>query len=158
AVAIAVAHDTQLSPVDVRYLTLGMRAEDNEGVYFETSRAKTNLEAFATISKATELLIERYLAGLAFVLPADQPFILAAACTQARTTCSVGPSSRHEPLRLKRAPEAGRDSELLGHDQPGPNGKRDEFVGLPMPRGASAGSSHPPSDRDLHQLSMSCSL
>jgi hypothetical protein len=75
AVAIAVAHDTQLSPVDVRGLTLGMRRTDSQGVYFETSRAKTSRKAFATISKATELLIERYLAGLAFVLPVDQPFI-----------------------------------------------------------------------------------
>jgi hypothetical protein len=77
AVAIAVAHDTQLSPVDVRGLTLGMRAADRHGVYFETSlsSAKTSRKALATISKATELLIARYLAGLAFVLPADQPFI-----------------------------------------------------------------------------------
>jgi hypothetical protein len=75
AVAIAVAHDTQLSPVDVRSLTLGMRRVDHHGVYFETARAKTGRKAFATISKATELLIERYLAGLAFALPADQPFI-----------------------------------------------------------------------------------
>jgi hypothetical protein len=75
AVAIAVAHDTQLAPVDVRLLTLGMRARDGQGVYFETARAKTGRKALATISKGTELLIERYLADLVFVLPADQPFI-----------------------------------------------------------------------------------
>jgi hypothetical protein len=75
AVAIAVAHDTQLSPVDVRGLTLGMRKADSQGVYFETSRAKTGRKALATISKATELLIDRYLVDLPYVLPADQPFI-----------------------------------------------------------------------------------
>ena len=75
AVAIAVAHDIQLSPVDIRSLTLGMRRADHHVLYFEMARAKTGRKAFATISKATELLIERYLAGLAFALPADQPFI-----------------------------------------------------------------------------------
>jgi hypothetical protein len=75
AVAIAVAHDTQLAPVDVRLLTLGMRARDHEGVYFDTARAKTGRKALGTISRATELLIDRYLVDLPFVLPPDQPFI-----------------------------------------------------------------------------------
>ena len=75
SVAIAVAHDTQLAPVDVRLLTLGMRRADHQGIYFETERAKTGRKALATISKDTELLIERYLQGLAFVLPPDQPLI-----------------------------------------------------------------------------------
>jgi len=52
-----------------------MRARDHEGVYFDTARAKTGRKALATISKATELLIDRYVADLPFVLPADQPFI-----------------------------------------------------------------------------------
>jgi hypothetical protein len=75
AVAIAIAYDTQLAPVDVRLLTPRMRAADHEGVYFETARAKTGRKTLATISKDTELLVDRYLAGLPFVLPSDQPFI-----------------------------------------------------------------------------------
>jgi hypothetical protein len=75
AVAIAIAYDTQLAPVDVRLLTPRMRVADHEGVYFNTARAKTERKAIATISKDTELLIDRYLADLPFVLPADQPFI-----------------------------------------------------------------------------------
>jgi hypothetical protein len=50
----------------VRIVTLAMRAADHQGVYFETSRAKTGRKALATISKDTEF---------AFVLPPDQPFI-----------------------------------------------------------------------------------
>jgi hypothetical protein len=43
--------------------------------YFATSRAKTGRKAPATISKSTEFLLERYLGGLPFVGPPDQPFI-----------------------------------------------------------------------------------
>ena len=52
-----------------------MRRADDKGIYFETERATTGRKALATISKGTELLIERYLSGLAFVLPPDQPSI-----------------------------------------------------------------------------------
>jgi hypothetical protein len=75
AVAIAIAHDTQLAPVDVRLLTPAMRKADQNGAYFETSRAKTGRKALATISRNTESLLDRYLADLPFVLPPDQPFI-----------------------------------------------------------------------------------
>jgi hypothetical protein len=74
-VAIAIAYDTQLAPIDVRLLTTRMRVVDHEGVYFETARAKTGRKALATISKDTELLVERYLTGLPFAVPADEPFI-----------------------------------------------------------------------------------
>jgi hypothetical protein len=75
AVAIAIAYDTQMSPVDVRRLTLGMQRRDGRGVYFATSRAKSKRDVIATLSKGTETLLKRYLAGLPFLVPADQPFI-----------------------------------------------------------------------------------
>ena len=75
AVAIAIAYDTQMAPVDVRKLTLGMRASDAHGVYFNTARAKTNREVIATLSPGTVELLEQYLANLGFTLPPEQPFI-----------------------------------------------------------------------------------
>ena len=54
AVAIAIAYDTQMAPVDVRLFTLAIRrAHDRDGVYFETARTKTARDVIATISKQT---------------------------------------------------------------------------------------------------------
>ena len=75
AVAIAIAYDTQMAPVDVRHLTGSMRATDGQGVYFETARAKTRRDVIATLSNDTVARMEAYIAGLAFSLPPDQPFI-----------------------------------------------------------------------------------
>ena len=75
SVAIAVAYDTQMAPVDVRLLTLAVRVQHSQGVYFETARAKTHRKVIATLSKETEALLDRYLAGLAIFIPRDQPFI-----------------------------------------------------------------------------------
>jgi hypothetical protein len=75
ALAIGIAYDTQMQPVDVRLLTLGMRRRDKAGVYFETSREKTGKEIIATLSKETEAELDTYLAELGVVLPADQPFL-----------------------------------------------------------------------------------
>ena len=63
-----------MAPVDARTLTLAMRRHDKQGAYFQTARAKTDREVIATLS--TEMaLLDRYLAGLPFTVPADQPFI-----------------------------------------------------------------------------------
>ena len=43
--------------------------------YFETARAKTDRDVIATISPETQGLLQRYLDGLGFVVPPDQPFI-----------------------------------------------------------------------------------
>lgn len=40
-----------------------------------TARAKTRRKVIATLSKETETLLDRYLAGLGIVIPRDQPFI-----------------------------------------------------------------------------------
>jgi hypothetical protein len=75
SLAIAIAYDTAMAPVDVRLLTLAMQRRQNRDVYFETARAKTERDVIATISPETQAALERYLAGLAFVVPQDQPFI-----------------------------------------------------------------------------------
>ena len=75
SVAIAIAYDTQMSPVDVRHLSMDKRHHDGSGVYFETARGKTKRKVIGTLSKATQALMERYLEGLGAVVPADQPFI-----------------------------------------------------------------------------------
>jgi hypothetical protein len=41
----------------------------------ETARAKTHRDVIATILSETQGLVQRYLDGLAFVVPSDQPFI-----------------------------------------------------------------------------------
>jgi len=61
--------------VDIRALTPRQRAEDSQGVYFKTRRAKTGKRAFATLSKTTVDALDSYIAGLGFVIPADQPII-----------------------------------------------------------------------------------
>ncbi len=65
AVAIRIAYDTQLSPVDVRLLTPAQRRDDPAGTYFETARAKSGKRAFGTIGADTESLLDLYLAELA---------------------------------------------------------------------------------------------
>ena len=75
SLAIAIAYDTQMAPVDVRMLTLAMRAADANGVYFNTARAKTEREVVATLSSTTVILLDDYLTGLGFTVPPEQPFI-----------------------------------------------------------------------------------
>lgn len=65
SVAIRIAYDTQLSPVDVRLLTPAQRRADPGGTYFDTARAKSGKRALGTVSAETEALLDRYLAGLA---------------------------------------------------------------------------------------------
>jgi hypothetical protein len=75
ALAIAIAYDTQMQPVDVRQLTLAMKRRDENGVWFETKRGKTERDVYATLSKETEEHLNCYLAELPFAVPDDQPFI-----------------------------------------------------------------------------------
>ena len=61
AVCIAVAWDSQLSPVEARHLTLGQRRYHNGGSYFAVDRAKTGKAAVATLSRRAEKLLHAYL-------------------------------------------------------------------------------------------------
>jgi len=64
AVLLAVAWDSQLSPVDARKLSARSRRSDPIGVWFEVERAKTGRSAFATLSQRTTALLAAYLAAL----------------------------------------------------------------------------------------------
>jgi hypothetical protein len=75
SVAIAIAFDTQMAPVDVRSLTLAMRVSDAKGTFFQTARGKTARDVIATLTSNTEALLDRYLADLSFALPVASPFI-----------------------------------------------------------------------------------
>jgi hypothetical protein len=61
---LAVAWDTQLSPVDVRNLKAHQRRTDPVGTYFETGRTKTGRKALATLSRRAVRVLDAYLAQL----------------------------------------------------------------------------------------------
>lgn len=67
AVALAVAWDTMLSPVDVRTLTRAQLSGDADGPLFQLARAKTGKAVIGTLSPRTAYLLKTYLAEL----PAD---------------------------------------------------------------------------------------
>lgn len=73
ATLMAVAWDTQMSPVDVRSLTPGQMERDSTGVVFRLARAKTGRAAIGTLSRRSERILRAYLASLGFALMADAP-------------------------------------------------------------------------------------
>jgi hypothetical protein len=73
AAALAVAWDSQLSPIDVRTLTAGQRRRDADGTYFELARAKSDVPAIATIGTRAECVLHAYIASLGVELHADAP-------------------------------------------------------------------------------------
>jgi len=58
---MAVAWDSQLSPVDNRSLTLSQVRSDDIGIYFSVDRAKTGKAAAATLSKWSQAVLVAYL-------------------------------------------------------------------------------------------------
>lgn len=62
AALMAVAWDSQLSPVDCRNLTPADRIDDRLGTYFEVDRAKTGRAAAATLSQWSKAILDAYLA------------------------------------------------------------------------------------------------
>lgn len=73
AVAMAVAWDSMLSPVDVRQLTRAQLKGDGAGSLFALSRAKTGRAAIGTLSRRAEAILEAYTAALPFALHPDMP-------------------------------------------------------------------------------------
>ncbi len=79
ACIMAIAWDTQFSPVDCRTLTPNERSEDESGMFFMKYRAKTKdidenaIEAVGTLSKRTQRLIDAYLAWQGTELMPDAP-------------------------------------------------------------------------------------
>jgi hypothetical protein len=64
AALLAVAWDSQLSPVDARNLKADQRRRDVVGTWFETDRTKTGRPALATLSRRSAALLDAYLASL----------------------------------------------------------------------------------------------
>lgn len=64
AALLAVAWDSQLSPVDVRRLQATQRRRDVIGTWFETGRTKTGKEALATLSRRSTAVLDAYLSTL----------------------------------------------------------------------------------------------
>ena len=64
AALLAVAWDSQLSPVDTRSIGANQKRRDPLGIWFDLARAKTGRRALATLSKRTERLLDAYLAQL----------------------------------------------------------------------------------------------
>lgn len=63
AALMAVAWDSQLSPIDNRTLTLAQVRSDNIGIYFAVDRAKTGKAAAATLSQWSQAILVAYLNG-----------------------------------------------------------------------------------------------
>src|SRR5262245_11550316 len=64
AVLLAVAWDSQLSPVDARNLRVCDMRRDPIGIWFDVARAKTGREAIATLSLRTAHLLQANMASL----------------------------------------------------------------------------------------------
>lgn len=75
AVAIRVAWDTLLSPVDVRTITRNHLRSDGQGGYIETSRTKTSVDAFPHLTESTWRALMDYIDGLPFELMPDEPVL-----------------------------------------------------------------------------------
>jgi hypothetical protein len=65
AALLAVAWDSQLSPVDARRLQAAQRRRDVVGTFFVVGRAKTGRSALATLSRRAERVLHAYLAKVA---------------------------------------------------------------------------------------------
>jgi hypothetical protein len=65
AACLAVAWDSQLSPVDARRLRFCDYRRDPVGTWFEVDRAKTGRAALATLSRRTERVLQAYIASVA---------------------------------------------------------------------------------------------
>ncbi|MGH6841330.1 MAG: hypothetical protein ACREDV_04450, partial [Methylocella sp.] len=65
AALIAVAWDTQLSPIDVRRLTSSQLRKDARGLVFVLARAKTGRAAMGTPQRRAEWVLDKYTSGLA---------------------------------------------------------------------------------------------
>jgi hypothetical protein len=73
AALLAVAWDTQFSPVDCRMLTPAQRLQDRRGVFFDTSRAKTGRAAIGTLSRRSVRLLDAYIERLGMELHSNAP-------------------------------------------------------------------------------------
>jgi hypothetical protein len=73
AAVMAVAWDTQLSPVDARTLKTSQMARDGQGAYFSLARAKTGRPAVGTLSRWSQAILNAYLKDLGVEMHDDAP-------------------------------------------------------------------------------------
>lgn len=73
AACMATAWDSQLSPIDLRSLTTGQRADDVQGAIFSLARTKTGRAAAASLGKRATWALDAYIASLAFELLPNVP-------------------------------------------------------------------------------------
>lgn len=73
AACMATAWDSQLSPIDLRSLTTGQRADDVQGAIFSLSRTKTGRAAAASLGKRATWALDSYIASLKVELLPNVP-------------------------------------------------------------------------------------
>ena len=106
AALLAVAWDSQLSPVDARGLQAGQRRRDRLGTWFQTGRTKTGQSALATLSRRTERILEAYIAKLGAEPVGDGAiFRNSRVCPTRRTRWATtsGPCARWSSGRVRSA-------------------------------------------------------
>lgn len=112
ACIIAIAWDTQFSPVDVRTLTPNNQQHDNDGLYFLKFRAKregadtADIEAIGTLSPRTHRLIGAYMRDWLNLLPHAPIF-------RSRTGKPYSKDTLSRDFRLIRNAEFPGDSRKL---------------------------------------------
>jgi hypothetical protein len=73
AAVMATGWDTQLSPVDIRRLSVAHIARNSQGMAFMVLRAKTGRAAAGTLSRRAEAVLDAYMAGLSVELLETAP-------------------------------------------------------------------------------------
>lgn len=73
AAVLATAWETEMSPIDVRKLTGGMRAGDGKGTVFFKGRAKTGAPAIGALGARATVVLDAYLKQLGIELHDDAP-------------------------------------------------------------------------------------
>jgi hypothetical protein len=76
ACIIAIAWDTQFSPVDVRQLTAGQMQTNGTEIAFALSREKTDKSAFGILSARTHAMVKHYLKTRHAVISETEPLFL----------------------------------------------------------------------------------
>lgn len=96
ACIIAVAWDTQFSPVDARTLSPANAVTSGGDMAFSIDRTKTSEAALGILSRRSQRLVEWYLAALPFALHEDAPLFWT------RGFMSIGPKVRADVLVVPR--------------------------------------------------------
>jgi hypothetical protein len=73
AACMATAWDSQLSPIDLRKLSTGQRADDVQGAIFSLARTKTGRAAAASLGKRATWALDSYISSLGFDLMPNAP-------------------------------------------------------------------------------------